>query len=70
VISSQDELWTVGDRETIEHVEARVQSILDDIWYKYPVDTCECERYRLVRGPLICHQSFPLLLIADSSELF
>jgi hypothetical protein len=48
VTSPQDELWTPDDRETIEHIDARAQSVLHDIWQNYPVDTCKYRQYRLV----------------------
>jgi hypothetical protein len=40
VTSLQDELWTPDARETDEHVNERALSVLQEIWEKYPVDTC------------------------------
>jgi len=37
--TEEDELWTADERETTEHIIARAQSILDDIWQKYPAET-------------------------------
>ena len=44
----QDELWTSDVRETDEHVNARALSVLQDVWDKYPVDTCGCEQCRFI----------------------
>jgi len=50
VTPSQDELWTPDDQETDGHIRARALSVLQDIWHKYPADTCKCELCRLTRN--------------------
>ena len=43
MISLQDELWTADVRESDAHVAMRALSDLQDIWCRYPEDTCERE---------------------------
>ena len=41
VTSLQDELWTPDVHESDAHVDTRALSVLQDIWCRYPEDTCE-----------------------------